>query len=74
MIWKILDINDNDFHHLGKSQISAGAMDYFSSSKPHSGRLCIAFDNQLFIIFLEHQIPDSLYAPGESFFFAIAAL
>ena len=36
----ILNVNNNDFHHLGKFQICARACDYFRSSKPHSGRSC----------------------------------
>ena len=36
----ISNINNNDFHHLSKSQICAGADHYFSPSKPHSGKLC----------------------------------
>ena len=35
----ILYINNNDFHHLGRYQMCAGAGDYFSPSKPHSGTL-----------------------------------
>ena len=35
----ILYINNNDFHHLGRSQMCAGACDYFSPSKPNSGKL-----------------------------------
>ena len=38
---KILYINNNDFHHLGRSQICAGAWYVFRISKPHSERLCI---------------------------------
>ena len=38
-MWKILYINDNDFHHLGRSQLCAGAWYVFSPSKPHSGTL-----------------------------------
>ena len=38
-LWMISNINNNDFHHLGKSQICAGADHYFSPSKPHSGKL-----------------------------------
>mgnify|MGYP005702151033 CR=1 FL=1 len=37
---KILYINNNDFHHLGRSQICAGAWYVFRISKPHSERLC----------------------------------
>ena len=40
-LWMISNINNNDFHHLGKSQICAGADHYFSPSKPHSGKLCM---------------------------------
>ena len=42
-MWIILNINYNDFHHLGKSQICAGADHYFSPSKPHSGKLWVRF-------------------------------
>ena len=42
-MWIILDINNNDFHHLGKSQMCTGADHYFRSSKPHSGKLWCAF-------------------------------
>ena len=37
---KIFYTNNNDFHHLGRSQMCAGACYYFSPSKPHSGTLC----------------------------------
>ena len=43
-MWKILYTNNNDFHHLGRSQMCAGACCYFSSSKPHSGTLWALFD------------------------------
>ena len=36
---KILYINNNDFHHLGRSQICAGAWYVFRISKPHSERV-----------------------------------
>ena len=36
----ILDINYKHYYHLGKSQICAGAGDYFRTSKPHSEKLC----------------------------------
>ena len=36
-MWKILYINNNYFHHLGRSQMCAGAWYVFSPSKPHSG-------------------------------------
>ena len=39
-LWIILNINNNAFHYLGKSQICAGAGDYFRTSKPHSEKLC----------------------------------
>ena len=42
-MWIILNINNNAFHHLGKSQICAGADHYFRSSKPHSGKLWDAY-------------------------------
>ena len=32
-------INNNDFHHLGRSHMCPGACCYFSPSKPHSGTL-----------------------------------
>ena len=38
---KILYINNNDFHHLGRSHLCAGARYIFSPSKPHSGTLCL---------------------------------
>ena len=38
-LWKILYINNNDFHNIGRSQMSAGACCYFRTSKPHSGTL-----------------------------------
>ena len=37
---KILYINNNDFHHLGRSQMCAGGCYVFRTSKPHSGTLC----------------------------------
>ena len=36
---KILYINNNNFHHLGRSQICAGGCYVFRTSKPHSGTL-----------------------------------
>ena len=39
-MWIILDINYKHYYHLGKSQICAGAGDYFRTSKPHSEKLC----------------------------------
>ena len=39
---KILYINNNDFHHLGRSQMCAGGCCYFRLSKPHSGTLWMA--------------------------------
>ena len=39
---KILYINNNNFHHLGRSQICAGGCYVFRTSKPHSGTLCNA--------------------------------
>ena len=36
---KILYINNNDFHNLGRSQMCAGGCCYFRPSKPHSGTL-----------------------------------
>ena len=40
-LWIILNININDFHHMGMSQICTGADHYFRSSKPHSGKLWV---------------------------------
>ena len=40
-MWIILDINYKHYYHLGKSQICAGAGDYFRTSKPHSEKLWI---------------------------------
>ena len=37
---KILYINNNDFHNLGRSQMCAGACYVFRTSKPHSRTLC----------------------------------
>merc|ERR1711952_178436 len=34
---KILYINNNNFHHLGRSQMCAGGCYVFRTSKPHSG-------------------------------------
>ena len=34
-----VDININDFHHMGMSQMCTEAGDYFWASKPHSGKL-----------------------------------
>ena len=36
---KILYINNNNFHHLGRSQMCAGGCYVFRTSKPHSGTL-----------------------------------
>ena len=38
-MWIILDINYKHYYHLGKSQICAGAGDYFRISNPHSEKL-----------------------------------
>ena len=38
-----LIINCKYYHHLGRSQICAGAGYYFSPSKPHSRTLCVGF-------------------------------
>ena len=38
---KILYINNNDFHNLGRSQMCAGGCCYFRPSKPHSGTLWV---------------------------------
>ena len=43
---KILYINNNDFHHLGRSQMCAGGCCYFRLSKPHSGTLWAAFNQE----------------------------
>ena len=40
---RILDINYNHFHHLGRSQMCAAAWYIFSPSKPHSGTLWAVF-------------------------------
>ena len=40
---KILYINNNDFHNLGRSYMCAGGCCYFRPSKPHSGTLCVIF-------------------------------
>ena len=37
---KILYINNNNFHHLGRSQMCAGGCYVFRASQPHSGTLC----------------------------------
>ena len=42
-MWIILDINYKHYYHLGKSQICAGAGDYFRTSKPHSEKLCTGY-------------------------------
>ena len=54
-LWMISNINNNDFHHLGKSQICAGADHYFSPSKAHSGKLCIVI----------HNIPSMMVTQGD---------
>ena len=41
-LWIILYADNNDFHHLGRSQMCTGACYYFSPSKPRSGTLCAA--------------------------------
>ena len=38
-LWIILNINNKHYYHLGKSQICAGAGDYFRFSKLHSEKL-----------------------------------
>ena len=40
---KILYINNNNFHNLGRSQMCAGGRCYFRPSKPHSGTLWSVF-------------------------------
>ena len=45
---KIFYINNNNFHHLGRPQMCAGAWYVFRISKPHSERLCRDFDFPLF--------------------------
>ena len=58
-MWKILYINNNDFHHLGRSQMCAGAWYVFSPSKPHSGTLWSTFSTYHFQAFLSrHQRQD----------------
>ena len=41
---KILYINNNNFHHLGRPQMCAGAWCLFRTWKPHSERLCTTSD------------------------------
>ena len=43
----ILNINYNVSHHMGMSQMCAGADHYFRSSKPHSRKLCYVFNLKL---------------------------
>ena len=45
-MWIILDINNNVFHHLGRSQMCTGAWYGFRTSKPHSGTLWAAFNQE----------------------------
>ena len=40
---KILYINNNNFHHLGRSQMCAGGCYVFRTSKPHSGTLWLQY-------------------------------
>ena len=42
-LWMILNINYNDSHHMGMSQMWTGVFDYFRPSKPHSGKLWLVF-------------------------------
>ena len=44
---KILYINNNDFHNLGRSQMNAGGCYVFRPSKPHSGTLWSTFYNNI---------------------------
>ena len=44
---KILYINNNNFHHLGRSQMCAGGCYVFRTSKPHSGTLCTVMSTQV---------------------------
>ena len=52
-MWIILDINYKHYYHLGKSQICAGAGDYFRTSKPHSEKLwhVLGFENMMIKLF-----------------------
>ena len=66
-MWIILDINYKHYYHLGKSQICAGAGDYFRPSKPHSGKLwasyicmCLSLPLSGLYLFLQVQFPLSL--------------
>ena len=47
---KILYINNNDFHHLGRPQMCAGAWCLFGISKSHSERLWHLFTELLFFV------------------------
>ena len=44
---KILYINNNNFHNLGRSQMCAGGCSYFRPSKPHSGTLWLIFPEKI---------------------------
>ena len=60
-MWKILYTNNNDFHHLGRSQLCAGAWYVFSPSKPHSRTLWAAFESRCGSIWIEHILAVTLY-------------
>ena len=51
-LWMISNINNNDFHHLGRSQMCAGARYVFSPSKPHSRTLCGVILHGIWLDFL----------------------
>ena len=59
-MWIILDINYKHYYHLGKSQICAGAGDYFRTSKLHSEKLWCAskslemFCHKIILIINDH--------------------
>ena len=57
---KILDINYNHFHHLGRSQMCAGAGYVFSPSKPHSGTLCSIIIIIITILIIIHQTKNNI--------------
>ena len=46
-LWILLNINNNDSHHMGMSQMCTGAGDYFGPSKPHSGTLWLVLVGNL---------------------------
>ncbi len=70
---KILYINNNNFHHLGRSQMCAGGCYVFRTSKPHSGTLCTLLwtsDETQNIVdkyfSRSHQTPDWIFFLSES--------